>query len=104
MTLLAEDDRLVAAYFRVLADAEPGLLPRLFAPLARRDLVPDAVRAWRDDGVIHAEILLEAMPAGMVALVAGNLGQIVGVRQVRGEQVAPASPRPGIAAPLRTAA
>lgn len=31
--------------FELLADAEPGLLPRVFAPFARRDLVPDQVRS-----------------------------------------------------------
>lgn len=73
----------VPARFFVLAEAEPGLLSRLLAPLARRDLVPDAVRAWREGDRMHAELVLEAMPAGMVHLVAGNLSQVIGVQAVR---------------------
>ena len=79
---------LVAARFLVTADAAPGLLPRLLQPLARRDLTPDAVHAVREGEVMHAELLLEAMPAEMVHLVAGNLGQVVGVHSVRTERPA----------------
>jgi len=79
---------LVADRFLVTADAAPGLLPRLLQPLARRDLTPDAVHAVREGEVMHAELLLEAMPAEMVHLVAGNLGQVVGVHSVRTERPA----------------
>jgi acetolactate synthase regulatory subunit len=73
---------LVAARFTVVADAFPGLLSRVLEPLAKRDLIPDAVRATRDGATMRAEVSLTAMPLGMVHLVAGNLGQIVGVRRV----------------------
>jgi hypothetical protein len=78
---------LVPARFLVLADASPGLLSRLLEPLARRDLIPDALRATHDPAreAMQAEILLHAMPQGMVHLVAGNLGQVIGVRGVRTE-------------------
>lgn len=69
--------------FHVLADTCPGLLPRLLQPLAKRDLVADAFHARRDGDVTHVEMVLHAMPAEMVHLVAGNLGQVVGVREVR---------------------
>ena len=73
---------LVAARFTVTADASPGLLSRVLEPFAKRDLVPDLVRATRDGEAMRAEVALQAMPLGMVHLVAGNLGQIIGVRRV----------------------
>lgn len=68
--------------FEVLADAEPGLLPRTFAPFARRDLVPDKVRVRRNGASLLVEIGMEAMPSEMLHIVEGNLRQIVGVRRV----------------------
>ena len=76
-------DHFVSASFHVLADTCPGLLPRLLQPLAKRDLVADDFRARRDGDDTVVEMALHAMPAEMVHLVAGNLGQVVGVREVR---------------------
>ena len=73
----------VSASFHVLADTCRGLLPRLLQPLAKRDLVADAFHASREGDETRVEVALHAMPAGMVHLVAGNLGQVVGVREVR---------------------
>lgn len=73
---------LVAARFTVTADASPGLLSRVLEPFAKRGLIPDLVRATRDGDAMRAEVALDAMPLGMVHLVAGNLGQIIGVRRV----------------------
>jgi len=73
----------VSVCFHLLADSYPGLLSRLLAPLAKRDLVPDAVHALRDGELMRVELALDAMPADMVHLVAGNLGQVIGVRAVR---------------------
>ena len=67
--------------FDLLADAEPGLLPRLLVPFARRDLTPDQIKARRVGDAMAATIGLE-MPAEMVHLVEGNLRQIVGMRRV----------------------
>jgi len=80
--------RFVSVRFLLTADASPGLLPRLLQPLAKRDLMVDAMHALRDGDVMQAELLLEAMPADMVHLVAGNLGQVVGVHAVRVERPA----------------
>ena len=77
-----QDEPLVAARFTVTADAFPGLLSRILEPFAKRDLVPDTLRAQREGEAMRAEVALHAMPLGMIALVAGNLGQIVGVRRV----------------------
>jgi hypothetical protein len=76
------DAPLVAARFTVTAEASPGLLSRVLEPFAKRDLIPDGVRATRDGAAMRAEVSLAAMPLGMVHLVAGNLGQIIGVRRV----------------------
>ncbi|MBR0672948.1 hypothetical protein [Neoroseomonas soli] len=81
---MSDPDLLLPARFVVLAEASPGLLSRLLQPLAKRDLVPDLVLARREGDVMRVEIALDAMPAGMVHLVAGNLGQVVGVTEVRG--------------------
>lgn len=68
--------------FEVLADAEPGLLPRTFAPFARRGLVPDKVRVRRNGASLLVEIGMEAMPSEMLHIVEGNLRQTVGVQRV----------------------
>ncbi len=79
------DTDLVPARFHVRADASPGLLSRLLQPLAKRDLTPDLVHARREGDAMIAELVLMAMPAGMVHLVAGNIGQVIGVLSVRTE-------------------
>ncbi|RAI59490.1 hypothetical protein [Roseicella frigidaeris] len=77
----------VAARFLVTADVSPGLLPRLLQPLAKRDLVADLFHVEREGEVVRAELVLHAMPAEMVHLVAGNLGQVVGVHAVLTERL-----------------
>ncbi|MBW6398415.1 hypothetical protein KPL78_11180 [Roseomonas sp. HJA6] len=81
---MSEHDNFVSARFVLLAEASPGLLSRLLQPLAKRDLVPDRVTARRLGEVMRVEIGLDAMPAGMVHLVAGNLSQVVGVTELSG--------------------
>ncbi len=68
--------------FDIVADADSGLLPRMLVPFARRDLMPDQVKARRIGDRIEATLGLEAMPAETVHLVEGNLRQIVGMRRV----------------------
>lgn len=68
--------------FEVQADADPGLLPRMLVPFARRDLTPDQIKARRLGESMQATLDLHEMPAEMVRLVEGNLRQIVGVRRV----------------------
>ena len=79
------DTVLLSARFRVLADAEPGLLPRLLNPFAKRDLTPDLVTARREGATLRVEIAC-VMEAGMVHLVEGNLAQVVGVRRLETEE------------------
>lgn len=73
---------LLSVRFVLTADVSPGLLPRLLQPLAKRDLVADAFHALRQGDSMQVEMVIEAMPAEMVHLVAGNLGQVVGVWSV----------------------
>jgi hypothetical protein len=68
--------------FTVEAWAEPGLLPRLLQPFAKRDLTPDHMLARREGEMLRVELGMAAMPAEMVHLIAGNLGQVVGVMSV----------------------
>ena len=72
----------VAVRFMLDADAEPGLLPRLLQPFARRDLTPDRMWSHRSGDVVHAEIAAEAVPVDEVHMLEGNLRQVVGVRSV----------------------
>jgi len=80
---MSDSKHCIAACFAVSAEPSPGLLPRLLQPFARRDLVPDHVIARREGAAMRVEIALDAMPAGMVHLVAGNLSQVVGVTELR---------------------
>ncbi len=78
--------QLAAVRFSITADCEPGLLPRLIEPFARRDLVPDSFAAERRGEVVRVEIAMQRMPAEMVHLVEGNLRQVVGVHSVATRQ------------------
>jgi hypothetical protein len=73
----------VSVLFTLEAEAAPGLLPRLLQPFAKRDLVPDHLRACREGDTLHVELGMTAMPAEMVHLVAGNLTQVIGVLSLR---------------------
>ncbi len=68
--------------FELLAEAEPGLLPRVLASFARRGLVPDRMRARREGQAMLVEVGMDAMPSEMLHLVEGNLRQIVGMRRL----------------------
>ena len=68
--------------FTVEAVAEPGLLPRLLQPFAKRDLTPDHVLSRREGDMLRVELGMKAMPEEVVHLIAGNLGQVIGVVRV----------------------
>lgn len=73
----------VAVIIHILADATPGLLPRLLEPFARRDVTPDRVQARREAEAMRVEIALDAVEEDALARILGNLGQVIGVRSVR---------------------
>lgn len=77
-----EQPSFVFVRFLVDADPSPGLLSRLLQPYAKRDLVPDRMWSHRAGDTMHVEIAMEAMPAEVVHVLEGNLGQVVGVRSV----------------------
>ncbi len=82
MQMLPTDPAYRSVRFEMMAEAEPGLLPRLLAPFARRDLVPDRVRSRREGASLVVEIGMAAMPSEMLHLVEGNLRQVVGVMRL----------------------
>ncbi|WP_160121984.1 hypothetical protein [Rhodovarius lipocyclicus] len=73
----------VPVEFHCVAEACPGLLSRVLEPLAKRDLVPDQVRAHREgQNTMRVVMTVLRMPAEMVHLVEGNLGQIFGMQRL----------------------
>ncbi|MDB5315667.1 MAG: hypothetical protein JWO26_638 [Rhodospirillales bacterium] len=75
----------LTARFRVLGDAEPGLLLRLLNAFAKRDLTPDLVTARREGSTLRVEITC-VMDADDVHRVEGNLAQVIGVRRLETEE------------------
>lgn len=71
-----------ALHFDIVADASPGLLPRLLQPLAKRDLMPERLNLCHAAGRMLVEIQLAEIPADVLRLVEGNLRQVVGVHSV----------------------
>ena len=83
--------------YRMTADADPGLLPRVLQVFAKRCLVPEAIRAERlvsgladGDHILSVELQVPAMPQSTALHVAACLRETVGVRSVHGP-VAPAA-------------
>ena len=82
MLPLPNDPSVRVVRFELLADAEPGLIPRALAPFARRSLIPDVVRAQRRGTAMLVEIRVDAMSSEVLHLIEGNLRQIVGVQRL----------------------
>lgn len=84
--------------FDLRAEPSPGLLPRLLQPFAKRDVTPDLFQARRSGEDMDITITCHELEPGMAALIAGNLGQVIGVSRVLvtpGDQVL--MPRQGAA-------
>ena len=84
--------------FDLRAEPSPGLLPRLLQPFAKRDVTPDLFQARRLGEEMDITITCHELEPGMAALIAGNLGQVIGVSRVLvtpGDQVL--MPRQGTA-------
>ena len=72
--------------YRMTADADPGLLPRILQVLAKRSLVPEAFRAEQrsgDDG-LSIELRIPAIEETKARHMAACLRETVGVRTVLG--------------------
>ncbi len=76
------DSGVLSVSFSFEGDAHPGLAARVLEPFAKRDLIPDSLVAERLGEKMRFTLVCRAIPAEMVHLVAGNLGQVVGVRKV----------------------
>ncbi len=78
--------RPAALFYRMTADADPGLLPRVLEVFAKRSLVPDAVHAERPghgDG-LSVELRIAPLEADKARHVAACLRETVGVRTLLG--------------------
>jgi hypothetical protein len=64
------------------ADAEPGLLPRALALLAKRGLVPARVHALCEDESLSVEIEVVGLEPDTAEHVGRCLAGLVGVRQM----------------------
>ncbi|MCA3367626.1 MAG: hypothetical protein INF79_18630 [Roseomonas sp.] len=72
----------VTTRFDLRAEPSPGLLPRLLQPFAKRDVTPDLFQARRSAEEMDITITCHDLEPGMAALIAGNLGQVIGVTRV----------------------
>ncbi|MFM7419511.1 MAG: hypothetical protein ACKO54_07375, partial [Alphaproteobacteria bacterium] len=68
--------------FDLRAEPSPGLLPRLLQPFAKRDVTPDSFQARRAGEEMEITIACQGLEPGTAALIAGNLGQVIGVSRV----------------------
>lgn len=72
----------ITTRFDLRAEPSPGLLPRLLQPFAKRDVTPDMFQARRGDSEMEVTITCHDLEPGVAALIAGNLGQVIGVTRV----------------------
>lgn len=69
-----------ACWYFLVAEAEPGLLPRVAGQFAKRSLVPAHFHlSERPDG-LHLDIRVDRVDDATALVLAGALRQIVGVR------------------------
>ena len=68
--------------FDLRAEPSPGLLPRLLQPFAKRDVMPDLFQARRSGEEMEITITCHDLEPGTAALIAGNLGQVIGVSRL----------------------
>jgi hypothetical protein len=69
-----------ARWFFLVAEADPGLLPRVAGQFAKRSLVPAHLHlSERPDG-LHLDIRVDGVDDATAHVLAGALRQIVGVR------------------------
>ena len=73
-------------HYRMTADCDPGLLPRVLEVFAKRSLVPDALRAERraDGDSLSIELRIAAIAPAKARHIAACLRESVGVRTVLG--------------------
>lgn len=67
------------ACFSVSALADPGLLPRLLEPFAKRGLVPSALYARQHSEDVSVDIQVDGLGQEQAAMIGRGLRQIFGV-------------------------
>jgi hypothetical protein len=75
----------VSARFLVMAEADPGLLPRLLEPFSKLGLVPSRVHASREDGdgsVVSVDLRMKDVAPRAAELVENSLRRVLGVSQL----------------------
>ena len=71
--------------FALMAQAAPGVLPRVMEPFAKRGLVPARLHATvcgRASGELAIDLQIADIDADMAELIAAQLRQIIGVSTV----------------------
>lgn len=74
--------RLPTACFSVLAEAEPGIMPRVMALFAKRGLLPDYWCSRVSDGELTVDLQIMGMERDTAAYIAACFRQVPGVRTV----------------------
>lgn len=74
----------VTACFAVRAAHDPGALPRLLEPFAKRGLVPGAVkmRQWGDESALLIEIQVSNLTQNTILSIAQGLREQIAVERV----------------------
>jgi acetolactate synthase small subunit len=86
---MTDDDTLLPPRrFRLLAEAEPGLLPRVLALFARRGVILEQLIVTRQGAALAIEIAIPPLPAAVLRPITGNLRQIVGLVALTEETLA----------------
>ncbi|WP_439577514.1 hypothetical protein [Elioraea sp.] len=78
------DDAWRVRRFTVLAQAEPGLLPRLIEPVAKRGLIPRRFEAIADEATLRVSLSIE-LDGKTASLLRASLRAVVGVATVLSE-------------------
>lgn len=74
--------RLPTACFSVVAEADPGIMPRVMALFAKRGLLPDYWCSRVSDGELTVDLQMTGMERDTAAYIAACFRQMPGVRIV----------------------
>ena len=70
------------ACYSIAADDDPGMLPRLMAPIAKRGTVPARMHAVREESRLMVDIQVCGLDSDTARLVAETFRTVVGVHSV----------------------
>ncbi len=69
-------------WYFLVAEPDPGLLPRVLGQFAKRSLVPDHLHCSRGPDGLHLDIRTAGVDGATAQILAAALRQIVGVRSM----------------------